>query len=124
MKKVLLLLPLLCLSTGVLAKVTYEDALESARPYEEANAAVHNPPDNFGLSDREFDPDANDGDFGRWKPLSSRPNTSSFIMLSGSSTGYECAPKGVYGVQTYDSCDGSNQNNTTCHDNEAYYHCE
>ncbi|MEZ9361467.1 hypothetical protein AB4175_16510 [Vibrio cyclitrophicus] len=58
MKKVLLLLPLLCLSTGVLAKVTYEDALESARPYEEANTAVHNPPDDFGLTPDES-PDGN-----------------------------------------------------------------
>jgi hypothetical protein len=123
MKKTLLFVPLLCISTGVLAKVTYEDALESARPYEEANAAVHNPPDTKGLSEGE-EPDGNQGEFGHWKQLSSRPNTSSFIMLSGSSTGYECAPKGVYGVQTYVSCSGSNQNNTSCYDNEAYYHCE
>ncbi|MEZ9102221.1 hypothetical protein AB4586_06965 [Vibrio sp. 10N.222.49.E4] len=124
MKKTLLFVPLLCISTGVLAKVTYEDALESARPYEEANAAVHNPPDDFGLTAGEFDPDATDGDFGHWKKLSSRPTASSFVRLVGSSTGYECAPKGTYGIEAYEWCDGSNAGNTTCHDNEAYYHCE
>ncbi|CAK1764104.1 conserved exported hypothetical protein [Vibrio crassostreae] len=67
MKRTLLLVPLLSLSTGVLAKVTYEDALESARPYEEANAAVHNPPDTRGLTEGEYDPNANDGDSGHWK---------------------------------------------------------
>ncbi|MEZ8995902.1 hypothetical protein AB4562_03840 [Vibrio sp. 10N.222.54.A1] len=50
MKKTLLLIPLLCISTGLLAKVTYDDALESNQPFEEANAAVHNPPDTQGLS--------------------------------------------------------------------------
>jgi hypothetical protein len=74
MKKILLLAPLLCLSTGVLAKVSYEDALESAQPYEEANASVHNPPDDFGLSDAEFDPNApNQGETGHWKTVSSYP---------------------------------------------------
>lgn len=123
MKKVLLFVPLLCISTSVLAKVTYEDALESARPYEEANAAVHNPPDDFGLSDREV-PDGNQGDFGHWKKLSSRPMVSSFVRLVGSSTGYECAPKGTYGIEAYEWCDGSNAGNTTCSNREAYYHCE
>ncbi|OED62718.1 hypothetical protein A165_14270 [Vibrio tasmaniensis ZS-17] len=123
MKKTLLFVPLLCVSTGVLAKVTYEDALESARPYEEANAAVHNPPDDFGLSDREV-PDGNQNEFGHWKALGSRPNTSSFIMLSGSSTGYECAPKGAYGSQGYEECDHTGNGDYDCNMKTNYYSCE
>ncbi|MDN4716422.1 hypothetical protein QYZ39_25765 [Vibrio parahaemolyticus] len=46
MKKLLLLLPVLCLSGQVLAKVSYEDAIESNRPYHDANGAVHIPPDD------------------------------------------------------------------------------
>lgn len=58
MKKLLLLLPFLCLSGQVLAKVSYEDAIESNRPYHDANGAVHIPPDTKGLGPDEFDPDA------------------------------------------------------------------
>ncbi len=73
MKKLLFLLPVLLISGQVLAKVSYEDALESNRPYAEANAAVHIPPDITGLGPDEFDPDADSStnDMGVWVKVSS-----------------------------------------------------
>ncbi|WP_299143296.1 hypothetical protein [uncultured Vibrio sp.] len=121
MKKTLLLVPLLCISTGVWAKVTYEDALESARPYEEALAAVHNPPDDFGLSDNEV-PDGSHGEYGHWTELGKKEPTgvTSFIMLLGPSDGYQCSPVGAYGIRTYESC----PINFNCRDIDVYYLCE
>ncbi|TOG38001.1 hypothetical protein, partial [Vibrio parahaemolyticus] len=73
MKKLLLLLPVLCFSSQVLAKVSYEDAIESNRPYHDANGAVHIPPDTKGLGPDEFDPDADSStnDMGVWVKVSS-----------------------------------------------------
>lgn len=73
MKKLPYLLLVLLLPGQVFAKVSYEDALESNRPYAEANAAVHNPPDTFGLTENEFDPDADSStnDMGVWVKVSS-----------------------------------------------------
>ncbi|EIZ1552085.1 hypothetical protein ACM6XU_004797 [Vibrio parahaemolyticus] len=73
MKKLLLLLPALCLSGQALAKVSYEDAIESNRPYHDANGAVHIPPDITGLGPDEFDPDADSStnDMGVWVKVSS-----------------------------------------------------
>ena len=74
MKKRLLLLTILCLSNQTFAKVSYEDAIESNRPYHDANGAVHIPPDTKGLGPDEFDPDApNQGETGHWKTVSSYP---------------------------------------------------
>ncbi len=73
MKKLLYLLSALLISGQTFAKVSYEDALESNRPYAEANAAVHNPPDTEGLTAAEFDPDADSStnDMGVWVKVSS-----------------------------------------------------
>lgn len=76
MKHLLLIIPALCLSANTLAKVTVEDAIESNRPYAEANGAVHIPPDTRGLTEAEFDPDApNQGETGHWKKVSSSPTS-------------------------------------------------
>lgn len=96
MKKWLLLLPVLCLSGQALAKVSYEDALESNRPYHDANGAVHIPPDTEGLGPEEFDPDAtNNGDLGRWVKTSNSSvnvvNAGSYsALLSPNSAGQAC----------------------------------
>ncbi|KGT35914.1 hypothetical protein HC02_00265 [Vibrio parahaemolyticus] len=66
MKKLLLLLPALCLSSQVLAKVSYEDALESNRPYHDANGAVHIQPDDKGLTEQELPDSSQNGDLGHW----------------------------------------------------------
>ncbi len=68
MKKILLLLaPALLLSTGAVAKVTYEDAVNSSKDYYQANASVHNPPQNTGLGPEE-NPDLSGGnEIGKWK---------------------------------------------------------
>lgn len=103
MKKLLLLLPALCLSGQALAKVSYEDAIESNRPYHDANGAVHIPPDTEGLTDAEFDPDAeNTGDTGHWVKISSTTtdvvNAGAYsALLSPDSAGQACY-KGTKGL--------------------------
>ncbi len=103
MKKMFMLLPALVMSGHVLAKVSYEDALESNRPYAEANAAVHNPPDSFGLTPQEFDPDAEvTGETGHWVKVSSTPtdvvNAGAYsAILSPDSAGQACY-KGTKGL--------------------------
>ncbi|MGF1883926.1 hypothetical protein [Vibrio splendidus] len=61
---------------------------------------------------------------GHWTQLRHRPAGASFVMLSGSSTGAQCAPKGVYGYQGGKSCSGQGSKHYECHDTQAYYHCE
>ncbi|EHH1077184.1 hypothetical protein J7I01_002833 [Vibrio parahaemolyticus] len=102
MKKIVVL-SMLILSSSVTAKVSYEDALESNRPYAEANAAVHNPPDTFGLTENEFDPDAEaTEDTGHWVKVSSTTtdvvNAGSYsTLLSPDSAGQACY-KGTKGL--------------------------
>lgn len=103
MKKILILLPILTMASSAFAKVSYEDALESNRPYAEANAAVHNPPDTEGLTAAEFDPDAEaTEDTGHWVKVSSTTtdvvNAGSYsTLLSPDSAGQACY-KGTKGL--------------------------
>ena len=125
MKKVMVIIAALSstLSCSALAKVTYEDALASSRPYEEANAAVHIPPDTKGLTPREFEQSMTDS--WAWRYLGKhRPDVGGFIRLDGEATGSPCAPKDAYGMEVRKQCSGTNQNSTTCHDYSYYYHCE
>ncbi|MFM2625763.1 hypothetical protein [Vibrio owensii] len=71
MKKRLLLLTILCLSNQTFAKVSYEDAIESNRPYHDANGAVHIPPDTKGLGPDELPDSSQNGDLGHWVKVSS-----------------------------------------------------
>lgn len=103
MKQLLYLLSIICLSGSVLAKVSYEDALESNRPYAEANAAVHNPPATEGLTPQEFDPNAEaTKDTGHWVKVSNKAigvvNAGSYsTLLSPDSAGQACY-KGTKGL--------------------------
>ncbi len=102
MKKLLYLLPALLISGQTFAKVSYEDALESNRPYAEANAAVHNPPDTFGLTDAEQPDGSENGDLGHWVKISSTPtdvvNAGAYsAILSPDSAGQACY-KGTKGL--------------------------
>ncbi|EGQ8533385.1 hypothetical protein [Vibrio parahaemolyticus] len=122
MKKLLYLLPALLISGQTFAKVSYEDALESNRPYAEANAAVHNPPDTEGLTAAEFDPDAEaTGETGHWVKVSSTPtdvvNAGAYsAILSPDSAGQACY-KGTKGLilATARECN---------HWNSGGWHCE
>lgn len=103
MKSLLLILPMLCLSTSVLAKVTYEDAVESNRPYHDYNGSIHNPPDTQGLTDAE-QPDGDDmlAGMGHWVKVSSRltdvVNAGAYsALLSPDSEGQVCY-KGTKGL--------------------------
>ncbi len=121
MKKLLFLLPVLLISGQVLAKVSYEDALESNRPYAEANAAVHIPPDTKGLGPDEFDPDAEaTGETGHWVKVSSSPikivNAGAYAtVLTPDAAGGACA-KGTKGliVATDRYCGHWNSGGTHC----------
>lgn len=123
MKKTLLLVPFLCISTGALAKVSYEDALESAQPYEEANAAVHNPPDDFGLTPGE-EPDGNQSGFGIWAKFTGNPYGLSSIMLQGDPVGQKCSPKGAFGSWTYEECTHVGNGDFDCDNITSFYECE
>ncbi|MFH0274991.1 MULTISPECIES: hypothetical protein [Vibrio] len=126
MKTQYLLIPALCLSTTVHAKVTYDDALESSKPYESANAAVHNPPDTKGLTDAEFDPDASEsGEFGTWAAFTGNPYyIDSSMMFKGDPTGQQCSPKGSYGSQDYEDCTHVGNGDFDCDIRTKYYECE
>ncbi|GAM65471.1 hypothetical protein JCM19232_4971 [Vibrio ishigakensis] len=105
--------------------MSYEEALESARPYEEANAAVDNLPDNKGLGPDEFDPDAvESGDTGVWAKLSGGASGRGYIELSGSPHGLQCAPKGVLGRTTGEQCDHQGNGDFDCEATYSYYACE
>ncbi|MCD1416920.1 hypothetical protein IOC51_23130 [Vibrio parahaemolyticus] len=102
MKKLLLLLPFLCLSGQVLAKVSYEDAIESNRPYHDANGAVHIPPDTEGLGPDELPDGSQNGDLGHWVKVSSTTidvvNAGAYsVLLSPESAGQACY-KGTKGL--------------------------
>ncbi|TOG38877.1 hypothetical protein [Vibrio parahaemolyticus] len=71
MKKLVLLLPALLLSNVSMAKVTYEDALESSQAYYDANAAVHHPPAERGLTDAELQDGSGGNQMGKWVKVSS-----------------------------------------------------
>lgn len=53
MKHLLLMISALCLSSNVLAKVTYEDAVKSSEDFYRHNNAVNIPPSQEGLSSSE-----------------------------------------------------------------------
>ncbi|MRE11764.1 hypothetical protein F0L79_27135, partial [Vibrio parahaemolyticus] len=102
MKKLLLLLPVLCLSGQALAKVSYEDAIESNRPYHDANGAVHIPPDTKGLGPDELPDSSQNGDLGHWVKVSSITtdvvNAGAYsALLSPDSAGQACY-KGTKGL--------------------------
>ena len=71
MKKLVLLLPALLLSSVSVAKVTYEDALESSQAYYDANAAVHHPPESTGLGPNETQEGGSSNEMGTWVKVSS-----------------------------------------------------
>ncbi|ELB2239713.1 hypothetical protein QNZ93_004580 [Vibrio parahaemolyticus] len=54
-----------------MAKVTYEDALESSQAYYDANAAVHHPPSTSGLSEAETQEGGSSNEMGTWVKISS-----------------------------------------------------
>ncbi|ALM69491.1 hypothetical protein C1S99_25940 [Vibrio parahaemolyticus] len=121
MKKLLLLLPALCLSSQVLAKVSYEDAIESNRPYHDTNGAVHIPPDTKGLSEAEQPDGSESGDTGHWVKVSSTTtdvvNAGAYsALLSPDSAGQACY-KGTKGLilATARECN---------HWNSGGWHCE
>ncbi len=119
------LLITLCLSTVVQAKVTYDDALESNTSYESSNAAVHNPPDDQGLTDAEFDPNATEsGEFGTWAKFTGSSFGLSTIMLQGDPVGQQCVPKGVYGSRTYEDCHHVGNGDFDCDTHTYYYECK
>ncbi len=102
MKKLILLLPALCLSGQVPAKVSYEDAIESNRPYHDANGAVHIPPDDHGLGPDELPDSSQNGDLGHWVKVSSTTtdvvNAGAYsALLSPDSAGQACY-KGTKGL--------------------------
>lgn len=124
MKKILILLPILTMASSAFAKVSYEDALESNRPYAEANAAVHNPPDTEGLTAAEFDPDAEaTEDTGHWVKVSSTAidvvNAGDYsVILSPNSAGQACyqGTKGLI-LATSSECHHWNSGGTHCQGN-------
>ncbi|WP_045500202.1 hypothetical protein [Vibrio hyugaensis] len=122
----LMIVSALCLNTSALAKVTVEDAIESNRPYAEANGAVHIPPDDRGLSGAEFDPDASEnGEFGTWATFTGNPYyIESSIMFKGDPTGQQCSPKGSYGSQDYEDCTHVGNGDFDCDIRTKYYECE
>ncbi len=78
MKTLLLIASALLLSTGAVAKVTYEDAVNSTKEYYQANAAVHNPPQDSGLGpEEEQEALAGGNEMGKWKSVGSGSSTSS-----------------------------------------------
>ncbi len=120
MKKLLLLLPVLCLSGQVLAKVSYEDAIESNRPYHDANGAVHIQPDDKGLTDEELPNSSQNGDLGHWVKVSSSPikivSAGAYAtVLTPDATGGACT-KGTKGliVATDRYCGHWNSGGTHC----------
>ncbi|MFM2583591.1 hypothetical protein [Vibrio campbellii] len=124
MKTHYLLIPALCLSAISQAKVTYDDALESNKPYESANAAVHNPPDNEGLTEAE-EPIENQGEFGTWATFTGNPYyIDSSMMFKGDPTGQQCSPKGSYGSQDYEDCTHVGNGDFDCDIRTKYYECE
>lgn len=124
MKTHYLLIPALCLSAIAQAKVTYDDALESNKPYESANAAVHNPPDNEGLTEAE-EPIENQGVFGTWATFTGNPYyIDSSMMFKGDPTGQQCSPKGSYGSQDYEDCTHVGNGDFDCDIRTKYYECE
>ncbi|WP_104036738.1 hypothetical protein [Vibrio jasicida] len=124
MKTHYLLIPALCLSAIAQAKVTYDDALESNKPYESANAAVHNPPDNEGLTEAE-EPIENQGEFGTWVTFTGNPYyIDSSMMFKGDPTGQQCSPKGSYGSQDYEDCTHVGNGDFDCDIRTKYYECK
>ncbi|OEB90900.1 hypothetical protein BBN09_10705 [Vibrio parahaemolyticus] len=125
MKHLLLIVPALCLSASTLAKVTVEDAIESNRPYAEANGSVHIPPDIEGIGPDEFDPDApENGEFGIWAKFTGNPYGLSSIMLQGDPIGQKCSPKGAYGSWTYEECTHVGNGDFDCDNITSFYECE
>ncbi|CAH1537939.1 conserved exported hypothetical protein [Vibrio jasicida] len=120
-----LLIPVLCFSSGVYAKVTYDDAIESNRPYTEANASVHNQWDDSGLSDAEQPDEGESGEFGTWAAFTGNPYyIESSMMFKGDPTGQQCSPKGSYGSQDYEDCTHVGNGDFDCDIRTKYYKCE
>ncbi len=69
MKKIVILASAVLVSSTSIAKVTYDDAVNSTKDYYHANSSVHNPPHITGLGpDEEQNANSNIGnDMGKWK---------------------------------------------------------
>ncbi len=120
MKKLVLILPALLLSSVSMAKITYEDALESSQAYYDANAAVHHPPATEGLTDAELQ-DGNSGNqMGMWVKVSSTTtditNAGSYAtVLTPDAAGQACV-KGTRGLimNTVRECNNWNSGGWHC----------
>ncbi|EJV0278796.1 TPA: hypothetical protein ACVU43_004228 [Vibrio parahaemolyticus] len=120
MKKLVLLLPALFLSSASIAKVTYEDALASSQAYYDANAAVHHPPSTSGLSDAETQEGSSGNEMGTWVKVSSSTtnitNAGSYAtVLTPDAAGQACV-KGTRGLimNTVRECNNWNSGGWHC----------
>ncbi|TNZ89414.1 hypothetical protein CGK40_21540 [Vibrio parahaemolyticus] len=120
MKKLILLLPVLLLSSASMAKVTYEDALESSQAYYDANAAVHHPPATEGLTAAELQDGSGGNEMGMWVKVSSTTtditNAGSYAtVLTPDAAGQACV-KGTRGLimNTVRECNNWNSGGWHC----------
>ncbi|MDF5187732.1 hypothetical protein P3666_20940 [Vibrio parahaemolyticus] len=120
MKELILLLPALLLSSVSMAKVTYEDALESSQAYYDANAAVHHPPEHTGLGPDETQEDSSGNEMGTWVKVSSTTtditNAGSYAtVLTPDAAGQACV-KGTRGLimNTVRECNNWNSGGWHC----------
>ncbi len=116
MRKLVLLTTALLLRGTSLAKVTYEDAVNSTQGYYQANAAAHNPPEKTGLSAEEKQSSVRGNDMGVWKKVSTKTvglmNAGNYyLMVMPESQGKACV-KGSKGLimATKKTCTAQNSN--------------
>ena len=124
MKKLIFMMSVLCLSSSVLAKVTYEDAVKSSESFYQHNNAVNIKPNNVPLGPGEWQTDtaSTDNAMGHWGVVSnssvSQTNSGEYTMiLAPHSQGKQCV-KGSKGLimlmQTRRICNHWNSKHTHC----------
>ena len=114
-------------------KIDGDEAEESQREYHEYNNVRHIPAAREGISDAEVaawnkwaeenkNPNLQSG---IWVKISRQPlDIKSYVVLSGDSSGYACAPSGVYGKQPYEECVHVGNGDYRCKTYNNYYQCQ
>ncbi len=111
-------------------RIDYEEGLKSTQEYREQRKSVSRGAPREGLPDpvEAGYPDMGEGSSiqsGIWVKISRQPlDIKSYVVLSGDSSGYACAPSGVYGKQPYEECVHVGNGDYRCKTYNNYYQCQ
>ncbi|WP_045407374.1 hypothetical protein [Vibrio jasicida] len=124
MNKYLAIVVVAFFSYSVAAKVTYEDAVKSSKPYYDSVESVHIPVDRVGIPEGELGAGSPSIQMGKWAKSSYlSAHNQSIMQMSGQVLGTACTPVGVFASIGKEECTHVGNGDFDCKMTYSYYKC-